>query len=66
MKNLLVILTIIFSCTVNAQDVTKFLGIPVDGSKSEMIQKLKALIYEITQMLIIRHFSKGRQLIVLC
>lgn len=24
------------------QDVTKFLGIPVDGSKSEMIQKLKA------------------------
>ena len=42
MKNLLVILTIIFSCTVNAQDVTKFLGIPVDGSKSEMIQKLKA------------------------
>ena len=42
MKNLLVILTIIFSITVNAQDVTKFLGIPVDGSKSEMIQKLKA------------------------
>ena len=42
MKNHLVILTIIFSITVNAQDVTKFLGIPVDGSKSEMIQKLKA------------------------
>lgn len=42
MKNLLAILTIIFSITVNAQDVTKFLGIPVDGSKSEMIQKLKA------------------------
>ena len=27
------------------QDVTKFLGIPVDGSKSEMIQKLKARGY---------------------
>ena len=27
------------------QDVTKFLGIPVDGSKSEMIQKLKAKGY---------------------
>lgn len=24
------------------KDVTKFLGIPVDGTKSEMIQKLKA------------------------
>ena len=27
------------------QDVTRFLGIPVDGSKSEMIQKLKAKGY---------------------
>lgn len=27
------------------QDVTKFLGIPVDGSKSEMIRKLKAKGY---------------------
>lgn len=27
------------------QDITKFLGIPVDGSKSEMIQKLKAKGY---------------------
>ena len=27
------------------QEVTKFLGIPVDGSKSEMIQKLKAKGY---------------------
>ena len=27
------------------QDVTKFLGIPVDGSKSKMIQKLKAKGY---------------------
>ena len=27
------------------QDVTKFLGIPVDGSKSELIQKLKAKGY---------------------
>lgn len=34
---------LVLSVTVYAQkDVTKFLGIPVDGSKSEMIQKLKA------------------------
>lgn len=33
----------VFSIGVFAQkDVTKFLGIPVDGTKSEMIQKLKA------------------------
>ena len=31
------------------QDVTKFLGIPVDGSKSEMIQKLKAKGYTSSQ-----------------
>lgn len=37
---------LIFSLFVYAQqDVTKFLGIPVDGSKSEMIQKLKAKGY---------------------
>lgn len=31
-----------FSVVLNAQnDVTRFLGIPVDGSKQEMIQKLK-------------------------
>ena len=32
------------------QDVTKFLGIPVDGSKSEMIQKLKAKGYTSSQL----------------
>ena len=31
------------------QDVTKFLGIPVDGSKSEMIQKLKTKGYTSSQ-----------------
>lgn len=31
------------------QDVTKFLGVPVDGSKSEMIQKLKAKGYTSSQ-----------------
>lgn len=38
-------LTLLLLCTfaVSAQnDVTKFLGIPVDGTKEEMIQKLKA------------------------
>ena len=32
------------------QDVTKFLGIPVDGSKSDMIQKLKAKGYTTTDL----------------
>lgn len=35
-------LSLLFSMSVYAQkDVTQFLGIPVDGSKWEMIQKLK-------------------------
>lgn len=40
---LLIVLMVMMVC--NAQekkDVTKFMGIPVDGTKSEMIQKLKA------------------------
>lgn len=43
-KILLIIAAIITSATLNAQDkdVTKFLGIPVDGTKAAMIQKLKA------------------------
>lgn len=44
MKKLLTLITIaVISFSVNAQkDVTTFLGIPVDGTKAEMIQKLKA------------------------
>ncbi len=30
------------ACAAQEREVTKFLGIPVDGTKSEMIQKLKA------------------------
>lgn len=42
MKILLFTLLLCFSGVMHAQkDVTKFLGIPVDGSKKEMIQKLK-------------------------
>ncbi|MBO4543018.1 MAG: hypothetical protein J5725_07555 [Bacteroidales bacterium] len=43
MKKFIVItITLLFSTAMFAQnDVTKFLGIPVDGTKSEMIQKLK-------------------------
>ncbi|MDE6624506.1 MAG: hypothetical protein K2K30_09000 [Alistipes sp.] len=43
MKKLLVMaLTLLLSGAVQAQmDVTRFLGIPVDGSKSEMIRQLK-------------------------
>lgn len=37
----------LFCTSIYAQnDVTKFLGIPVDGTKSEMIQKLKAKGYK--------------------
>lgn len=44
MKKLaLIITTLLFSVSAFAQeDVTKFLGIPVDGFKPEMIRKLKA------------------------
>lgn len=44
MKKLLLTL-VIFAITLNVtaqNDVTKFLGIPVDGTKSEMLQELKA------------------------
>lgn len=42
-KFILVAMMILFATTAHAQkDVTKFLGIPVDGTKAEMIQKLKA------------------------
>ena len=40
---LLLVFSVILGVTMFAQqkDVTKFLGIPVDGTKAEMIQKLK-------------------------
>ena len=42
MKKVLWILFMMISMTATAQkEITKFLGIPVDGSKSEMITKLK-------------------------
>lgn len=42
MKTLLLALLLTLPLAVCGQkDVTKFLGIPVDGSKSEMIRKLK-------------------------
>lgn len=45
MKKLLLLFASLFvalSALAQNNDVTKFLGIPVDGTKSEMIQKLKA------------------------
>ena len=49
-KLLLITMLLISSLFVYAQqDVTKFLGIPVDGSKSEMIQKLKTKGYTSSQ-----------------
>lgn len=47
MKKLLLMMLLFVSVTGFAQkEVTKFLGIPVDGYKSEMIQKLKAKGYK--------------------
>ena len=37
-----VIVVLVAICAYAQQDVTQFLGIPIDGSKSAMIQKLKA------------------------
>lgn len=44
MKRLLTIalLLVLVAATYAQKDVTKFLGIPIDGTKSEMIRKLKA------------------------
>lgn len=43
MKKVIWLMFMLVSMTATAQkDVTKFLGIPVDGSKTAMIQKLKA------------------------
>lgn len=47
MKKVLLTLLLLVSAASYAQnEVTKFLGIPVDGYKSEMIQKLKAKGYK--------------------
>ncbi len=41
-KFIIITITLLFSIVAIAQnDVTKFLGIPIDGTKSKMIQKLK-------------------------
>lgn len=45
-KYIFILLTVLLTSSVYAQkDVTKFLGIPVDGYKSAMIQKLKGKGY---------------------
>jgi hypothetical protein len=49
-KTLWLFMLFIFPVALFAQkDITQFLGIPVDGSKSEMIQKLKDKGYTISQ-----------------
>ena len=48
-KSMLFFILLILPLTAYTQkDVTQFLGIPVDGSKSEMMQKLKAKGYTIS------------------
>lgn len=52
MKKLLLLILIFVSTMAYAQkDVTKFLGIPVDGLKPAMLQKLKAKGYQYNQKL---------------
>lgn len=48
MKRIIIICLFVasISCVFAQESVTKFLGIPVDGFKSEMIQKLKAKGYQ--------------------
>ncbi len=53
MKRIVILLVIALSATASLlaqaqKDVTQFLGVPVDGSKSEMIQKLKEKGYVIS------------------
>lgn len=48
-KTIIIFMLLILPVIIHAQkDVTQFLGIPVDGSKAEMIQKLKAKGYTIS------------------
>lgn len=42
----LIVILLVVSFTINAQEATTFLGIPIDGTKSEMIAKLKAKGYK--------------------
>lgn len=43
MKNISLLMVLLFACSVHAQkDVTTFIGIPIDGYKSEMKKKLIA------------------------
>ncbi|MBR0265408.1 MAG: hypothetical protein IJQ60_16185 [Prevotella sp.] len=43
MRKILLLFVVFVSVSISAQrDVTKFLGIPVDGSKTNMVQKLKS------------------------
>ena len=52
MKKLIIVMLLFVSLVANAQkDVTKFLGIPVDGLKPAMIQKLKAKGFQYNQSL---------------
>ena len=59
-KFITLIAMIVLAAGLHAQkDVTKFLGIPVDGTKSEMIQKLKAkgFTYDQKEDLLEREFN---------
>lgn len=66
MKKLLIIALILLSSTAFAQNnVTQFLGIPVDGTKTDMIQKLKAkgFIYDAVNDMLEGEFN-GRDVMI--
>ena len=49
-KMLFVAVMLLFTFIANAQaDVTKFLGIPIDGTKEEMIEKLKEKGFQMSE-----------------
>ena len=59
MKRLLILMAMLFAITavyaqelhqIQQNDITKFLGIPIDGTKAEIIQKLKAKGYTPTDI----------------
>ncbi len=63
MKKLIsIILVMMISLGSNAQDVTKFLGIPVDGTKESMKQKLiqKGFKYNVKEDILEGEFNGGK------
>lgn len=66
MKKIITVLIFAFvaMCAYAQKDVTQFLGIPVDGSKSEMIQKLKAKGFRKSSIADLEGEFNGRKVLI--